>query len=87
LGVEDASKPEEEDDLAPFQIRRRWEKRCIKQERLLQTYTVHITLLFMKKLEKMLSYFRFKTRSNVCCSKFETLLKKLSKFASNTIND
>jgi hypothetical protein len=53
LGVEDASKPEEEDDLAPFQIRRRWEKRCIKQERLLQTYTVHITLLFMKKLENI----------------------------------
>ena len=61
MGVEDASRPEEDDDLTPFQIRRRWESRCIKQERLLKTYTVHISLLFMKKLENyLLPFFCFK---------------------------
>jgi hypothetical protein len=62
LGGGDASRQEEEeDDLAPFQIRRRWELRCIKQERLLHIAhkSTLITLLFMKKLENMLSYFRF----------------------------
>jgi hypothetical protein len=38
VGVEDASRADEDDDLAPFQIRRRWELRCIKQEHLSQTY-------------------------------------------------
>ena len=52
MGVEDASRADEDDDLAPFQIRRRWELRCIKQEHLSQTYTVHISLLFVTKLQK-----------------------------------
>jgi hypothetical protein len=81
LDIEDASRPEEDDDLAPFQMRRPWELRCIKQERLLQTCTVHISFLFMKKLENYASFFCFKHDQMLDAVNLKLSLKKLSKFA------